>query len=118
MTVRLDSSTALNILRVFAAAMVFFCHSTIVANDTFGLQLEGLQRLIITPAWGGVWIFLVMGGFLAAYGFDSQKYEMNKEGILKYYRGRFIKVLLPTWIFLSLVYIFTMKESKYRSTLF
>lgn len=105
------NSTALNILRVFAAALVFFCHSTIVARDCFGLELSGLSRLIITPAWGGVWIFLVTGGILAAYGFDSQKYLLNKDGIQKYYKSRIIKVLLPTWIFLSLGYIFKMEES-------
>ena len=110
------NSTALNILRVYAAALVFLCHSTIVAEESFGIKWEGLSRLIITPAWGGVWIFLVIGGFLAAYGFDSQKYSLNKEGILKYYKGRFVKVLLPTWVFLTLMYVFNMQESNMKLT--
>ena len=105
------NSTALNFLRVFAAALVFFCHSTIVAGESFGLELHGLSKLINTPAWGGVWIFLIIGGFLAAYGFDSHKYILDKSGILEYYKGRFLKVLMPTWFFLSLMYIFNLENA-------
>lgn len=42
MNIRLNS-TALNILRVYAAALVSFNHSTIVAKDCFDLQLEAYQ---------------------------------------------------------------------------
>lgn len=106
------NGTALNFLRVFAAALVFFCHSTIVAGESFGLELQGLFKLINTPAWGGVWIFLIIGGFLAAYGFDNHKYSLDKAGVQKYYKGRFFKVLLPTWIFISLMYIFNMEDAQ------
>ncbi len=110
------NSNVLNILRVYATALVFFCHSLIVGKECFGLKIEGLVRFIRTPAWGGVWMFLAIGGFLAAYGFSQHKYSLDKGGILKYYRGRIIKVLIPTWIFLSLVYIFNMQESHVRWT--
>lgn len=110
------NSTVLNILRVYATALVFFCHSTIVAKQCFGLKLHGLERLINTPAWGGVWMFLAIGGFLASYGFDQRKYTMDKSGILKYYKGRIVKVLIPTYIFLSLMFIFNMQEADVKWT--
>ena len=56
-------------------------------------------------------MFFAMGGFLAAYGFDRKSYTTDNEGISKYYKTRFIKVLLPTWIFISLAYMFSMNES-------
>jgi len=105
------SSSTINILRVFATYLVFSCHAIIVSRDTFGLREDGINRLFGTPAWGGVWIFLVISGFLAAYGFESNKYNLSKRGILKYYKSRFAKVLLPTWIFISIIYIFLMDES-------
>lgn len=105
------NSTALNILRVYATALVFFCHSTLIAKECFGLQLHGSERFINTPAWGGVWMFLTIGGLLAAHGFDQHKYTLDKCGILKYYKGRIVKVLIPTYIFLSLMYVFNMQES-------
>ena len=110
MTIKLNSTT-LNVLRVYATLMVFFCHSTIVAQDVFGFKLHGAFCALNTPAWGGVWMFFAMGGFLAAYGFDKKSYVCDKKGIIKYYKTRFVKVLLPTWIFISLAYIFSMNES-------
>lgn len=110
------NSTVLNILRVYATALVFFCHSTIIAKECFGFKLHGLWRLINTPAWGGVWMFLAIGGFLAAYGFDQRNYTLDKKGIMKYYKGRIIKVLIPTYIFLSLMYIFNMQEAQVKWT--
>ena len=91
--------------------MVFLCHTTIIASQEFGFELHGAWQALNTPAWGGVWIFFAIGGFLSAYGFDSGRYTLDKQGILQYYKGRFIKVLLPTWIFISLAYIFSMNES-------
>ena len=108
------NSTLLNILRVYATALVFFCHSTIIANECFGFELHGLERLINTPAWGGVWVFLAIGGFLAAYGFDQGKYSLDKNGIMTYYKGRIVKVLIPTYVFLSLMYIFNMQEAQVK----
>lgn len=113
------NSTALNIIRVYATLLVFLCHSTIIAKESFGFIIQEsipLRMLFLTPAWGGVWIFLVVGGFLAAYGFDTGKYTLDKSGILKYYRGRILKVLIPTYIFISLMYIFNMLESHVEFT--
>lgn len=110
----LINSKAINVLRVYATILVFLCHSTIVAGEEFGYVVKDylLMRVLFnTPAWGGVWIFLAIGGTLAALGFDVGKYSLDSKGIKKYYKGRFIKVLIPTWIFLSIAYIFNMQDS-------
>lgn len=98
-------------LRVYAMLLVYFCHCYITARDGSGYQLHGLGRLFNTPAWGGVWMFFTIGGFLAAYGFERGKYELTLRGVLDYYKGRIIKILFPTWIFLSIVFILFMRET-------
>lgn len=103
------NSTIVNVLKVFATLMVFFCHSTIVAKESFGGG--GLIRIFNTPAWGGVWMFLIISGFLACIGFEIGRYQLNKQSIKRYYKGRVTKVLLPTWVFLTLVFIFNMRDA-------
>ncbi len=103
------NSTIVNFFKIFATLMVFFCHSVICASESF--QTHGLIYLFNTPAWGGVWTFLIISGLLASLGFSTGKYQLAKDSVKKYYRGRFIKVLLPTWIFLTLVFIFNMRDS-------
>lgn len=109
------NGTALNLLRIYATALVFLCHSTIIARESFGYEIKDFlffRSFFLTPAWGGVWIFLTIGGFLAAYGFDIGKYSLDKAGIKNYYKGRIVKILIPTYIFISLSYIFNMHDSK------
>lgn len=67
----MNNSNSINVLKVVATLMVYFCHSTIVYNETYFLTKSDYPwlNLFDTPAWGGVWIFLVIGGCLAAYGF-------------------------------------------------
>lgn len=96
----MDKSTCINALKVLAALCVFFKHSLI---PCFGYEITTKWQIAFnTPAWGGVWIFLVIGGFLACNGFDKGKYKLDKNGVLKYYKNRVVKILIPTWIFLSL----------------
>lgn len=103
------NSTIVNILKVFATLMVYFCHSTIVAKECFGGG--GLIKMFNTPAWGGVWMFLIISGLLAGYGFETGRYQLNLNSIKQYYKGRITKVLIPTWIFLTLVFIFNMRDA-------
>lgn len=105
------NSTSINVLKILATTLVFLCHSEIIAKECFNINFHGLWHLLNTPAWGGVWIFLIISGFLACYGFDSGKYQISRKSILNYYKGRYIKILLPTYIFLSLAFIFNMQES-------
>lgn len=101
----MNRSTCINFLKVFATYLVFSQHSTIVCNEELGFELSSLpMQLFNTPSQGGVWMFLAIGGFLASWGFDRGKYSLDVQGSLKYYRNRVIKILVPTWIFISLAF--------------
>lgn len=84
----MNNSTCINVLKVLATAMVYFCHSWIVCFETYDYLVHGLYRIFITPAWAGVWIFLVVGGFLAAYGFCGGKYSLDVGGGKKVLQGK------------------------------
>lgn len=102
----MNRSTTINFLKVFATYLVFSQHSTIVTNQELGFQLQGFgQQFLNTPAQGGVWMFLIISGLLASGGFDRGKYQLNFRGCLAYYKNRFVKILLPTWIFISLAWM-------------
>ena len=102
----MNRSAIINFLKVFATYLVFSQHSTIVTKQELGFELQGFgQQLLNTPAQGGVWIFLTISGLLASVGFDRGKYQLNKQGCLAYYKNRFVKILLPTWIFISLAWM-------------
>ena len=99
-------SNEINMLKVAAMILVYFCHCYIVCNHTFGFEFENnWQMLLKTPAWAGVWIFVFVSGYLAENGFAKGKYKYQKESIIEYYKGRILKILIPSYIFISLAYI-------------
>lgn len=106
----MNNSTCINVIKILATAMVFFCHSWVVSFDTFDFRPHGWVHLLVLPAWAGVWLFLIIGGYLAGYGFYGGKYSMNLEGVAKYFKNRVVKILIPTWVFISLEYILIYQE--------
>jgi len=98
----MNNSSCINVLKVIATAMVFFCHSNIVCQETFNYEVHDWYRLFVTPAWGGVWIFLIISGYLAAFSFYGGKYDLTLGGVINYYKGRIVKILIPTWVFITL----------------
>lgn len=103
----MNQSTTINFLKVFATLLVFTQHSTIVTKQELGFELHGFaQQLLNTPAQGGVWMFLIISGFLASWGFaGGGKYKLNVSGCKNYYKNRIVKILIPTWIFISLAWL-------------
>lgn len=63
-------------------------------------------------------MFLIISGFLASFGFETGRYQLTQESVKKYYKGRVVKVLLPTWIFLTLVFIFNMRDATLKWDVF
>lgn len=99
-------NNTIDFLKCYAALIVFVCHAYIVSKEQFGFEFTHPWQFVLkTPAWAGVWIFVMVSGFLAGSRFWSGKYELNKKGILQYYKDRFINVVLPAWVMVSLVYI-------------
>lgn len=108
MTVNRGSRISIvSILKVLACYLVYTCHVAINVNSAYGYdKSKTWQILFRTPAWGGVWIFFIIGGFLFCNSFSSHKFVLSKQGLIHYYRGRFKSILLPTLVFISIAYIF------------
>ncbi len=102
----------LNVLRVLAALMVFMLHANLFEGDIYSsfYSKGGLRFLFYTPAWAGVWIFLIMGGYLAGRSYAAGRYETNIKGTGRYYLNKILHVILPTFSYIGMCYIFFMPE--------
>lgn len=93
----------MNYVKVIATLCVFCLHTAIFSMQhgfTFTKEFFFFQ----TPAWGSVWIFFYLSGFMNGRNFIGYgaKYKMleSKKHAFYFYKRRFIKVLFPTWIFI------------------
>ena len=92
----------INLLKVIATLVVAICHCWIICNHEFGFQLQNnWQILLKTPAWGGVFIFFVVSGFLTQTSLD--RYGGANPWL--FYKKKIIKILIPCYVFISLVYV-------------
>lgn len=91
----------INLLRVLAAFMVFCLHTSIFSGQR-GFMFSRETWYLQTPAWGGVWIFFIISGYLIGKGFYSKKFTCTIRGILYFYGTRFLKIGLPTLGFVGL----------------
>lgn len=99
-------NVTVDLLKCNALLLVFVCHCYICCMQTFGFQFTcDWQFFLKTPAWAGVWIFMIVSGFLAGTGFFSGEYMLSRQGIWRYYKSRLLRVLIPTWIMLAIYYI-------------
>lgn len=92
-------------IRALAWIMVFVIHS--YANFGYKFSKEenrlrlgeiDLSFLIYPSAWGGVWIFFVLSGFLMGKNFLSGRYQVNAQGMRNFYLNRVIQIV-PIYIF-------------------
>lgn len=92
------------ILRICAALTVFFLHTWIVTNNLAGINNTWDKLFFLkTPAWGGVWIFFVISGYLAGRGFILERYNLSMKSILHFYLDKLIKVGIPTLFFIFIL---------------
>ena len=99
-------NATVDFLKCYAALLVFICHTYIICKGVFDFEFtQDWQFLLKMPAWAGVWIFMMVSGFLAGTGFFSGKYSLRPEDIGRYFKDRFLKVVAPTWVMISIVYI-------------
>lgn len=97
---------AINVYRVIAALCVFVLHSVIFDDYNNHTLMPRYLFFLYPSAWGGVFMFMVLGGYLAGKGFASGRYEMSVKGVLTYYKKRAFRILIPTWAYLLLVFVF------------
>lgn len=99
---RVDS---LNVLRVTAMMLVFMRHVFSFTVE-HGVEINQKTWLMYTPAWAGVWIFFILSGYLTGYNFYNEKYELNIEGVLRFWKKRIKKIVLPTYFFYFITCLF------------
>lgn len=90
----------IDFLRVLAFLLVFFLHIKIATAVLLpGISWWGPFFLFSTPAWAGVWIFIMISGFLAGRGFFSEKYKLSRNGVIGFWLQKIIVLGIPTWTF-------------------
>lgn len=91
----------INIIKVIATLCVFCLHSFIFSSQWGGFSFSNCTWFLQTPAWGAVWIFIFLAGFLNGGNFlgIKRKYQLTIKGFGEFYIRRFRKIILPTWIF-------------------
>lgn len=99
----------INVLRFIAFIIVFLLHTKILIPVAWN---EGCDNawILFTPAWAGVWIFLILSGYGIGAGFYSKKYHISTNGIAKYYIRRIASILPLYWFYLIVVSIFIKPE--------
>lgn len=94
-----------NILRVIALFSVLGIHSKIVISEVN--PAVNFPWYIYTPAWGAMWMFFTLSGYLLGKGFYNGKYRTETlEGVKQFYISRFIRIALPYYLFLFLIFCF------------
>ncbi len=95
----------LNVLRVIAFLCVFFLHTKIFIPIHWNENVSW-SWLLYTPAWAGVWIFIMLAGYGIGRGFYSGKYEISVNGIIRYWIRRISKIVPLYWFYILVVSIF------------
>ena len=94
----------LAVLRVLAAMLVFILHARPYVEG-IDLVTHPLMFLTFMPAWGGVWIFILISGYLMGQGFDSGRYQICVDNcvkgkkILDFYYKRFLRIAPLYYLF-------------------
>lgn len=92
----------INLSRCVACLIVFILHSSIFTERNGALWNNNYIRLLKTPAWGGVWIFFILSGYLAGKSFFSSRYTFDMKEIICYYKAKFIRIVIPVFSFIFL----------------
>jgi peptidoglycan/LPS O-acetylase OafA/YrhL len=95
----------MGILRLILALVVANGHMTFICWYPNGLWLpeNRIKMLYFGPF--AVIFFYVISGFLISYTL-SRKYNANREGTLRFYRGRFVRIFSLYWPVLLLILLF------------
>jgi peptidoglycan/LPS O-acetylase OafA/YrhL len=102
-------------LRVLAWLAVFCTHVVVVSPPAVLQSLQFLGHnvswLLLTPAWGGVWIFFTLSGYLIGRGFLSGRYGLSKPGIIRFWLRRCLRIMPLYYLVYVVVLVFAYPES-------
>jgi len=94
-----------NLLRATALLCVLGTHArTVIGQTTPGITFPWF---INTPAWGAMWIFFAISGYLLGKGFYAGKYDVSSgSGMIDFYLGRFIRIAPSYYLLLLIIFLF------------
>lgn len=102
-TNRVDMLAALRVLAWFS---VFGTHVIVVSPPgvLHSLHLLGhdVSWLLLTPAWGGVWIFFVLSGYVIGRAFLSGRYGLTRGELGRFWLRRCLRIV-PLYYLVYLV---------------
>ncbi len=98
-------------LRGFACITVVITHCFGVIppemqNTVFLFKGVNLTFLIRSSAWAGVWIFFCLSGYLMGKAFFSGRYSLDNEGVLNFWKNRFIRIWPLYYFNVLILFIF------------
>lgn len=93
----------INLYRCVAVLLVFSLHACILNGKAFTcpdmLKESSLAFLFWTPAWGGVYFFWLLSGYLAGKGYVDGRYGTSLSETWRYYKKKLMNVYVPTMCF-------------------
>lgn len=95
----------LNLLKIIAFLCVFLLHTKIFLPMPWNENVPWAW-VLYTPAWGAVWIFIVLSGYGIGRGFYAGRYEVSAKGIVRYWIKRLLKIVPVYWFFVFSVALF------------
>lgn len=93
----------INLYRCVAVLLVFSLHACVFNGKAFTcpdmLKESSLAFLFWTPAWGGVYFFWLLSGYLAGKGYVDGRYGTSLSETWRYYKKKLMNVYVPTMCF-------------------
>jgi len=98
-----STNDPLLIIRFFAAFLVFIKHTSLLLHPSNHL-LAGNWVILQGGAHTGMAIFFTLSGFLMGKAFLLGRYELTKQGVLLFYKSRWIRIF-PLMFFVATLLI-------------
>lgn len=116
--IALNKANIFDILRAIAIFIVFVCHNLSIAYDFYPQYIHKFPAIFHLPAWGGVWIFFILSGYLIGKGFYNNKYQTDWKGILNFVVRRFLRIAPMYYFFLLIIFLFVNQQPFFDKGIF
>ncbi len=81
-------------LRALACLLVLMGHYFLVVSPFTPIYPHpGAGSFLIGSPWSGVWLFFTLSGFLMGKAFTRRRYQLDADGMRRFLRNRFLRLL-------------------------
>jgi peptidoglycan/LPS O-acetylase OafA/YrhL len=67
--------------------------------------------LLFPLSWAGVWIFFALSGYLMGKGFFTGRYQFSRDGMLRFYRNRLLRLAPLAYFSIAVMVLFVHPEA-------